>query len=548
MRSYTPERAPEEFKRVREAYETLSDPATRKEYENRLDPAVERLMESAFKAMNAESYEDAERQFKQALLHVPELHYARNMLGLCLLYKGEATKAITQFERLLQVPEAPSTWYGNAGVAYHKAERYRDAESAFGKAIAKAIDNPVDYIVALADVYLDQKQYEKAVDTLEKGIALDGTVDFQDLRYFTKLLEVRIWEGDEKGVSAVLHRLQAIELDEEERRFVAFKLGMLSQQLLGAGGASFARPISTSARFFQPDDPDYFALERVAQLLKARDFKGTEEFVAGHKSFGAGGWLNELGGKLRKLCAENRVFGAMKPIDSAPALYTLNGCGTTIYGSRDEDAATGSHIATLYFVLLFIPIFPIASYRVIPRGGNSWSFLGRVPFADREKWHVAICILAVLYLVFSNGSSSSTSSGGGSSYTPPTTPYYSTTPSATAAPPQAQVPFVTPTDWYASDKANVESLESAVTSADAMLRTYESDIEGMKSQIRAIEGGYGAYSTSDPAYSALILRHNNSVDLYNTALASRKAAYARYKEALDAFNRRVDEHNARSRP
>ena len=69
----------------------------------------------------------------------------------------------------------------------------------------------------------------------------------------------------------------------------------------------------------------------------------------------------------------------VKPIKSTPTMYTFNGIGSKLYGKRDFDPHTQSYIATLYFTFVFLPIFPLASYRVRDAGGSRYQFLGKVP-------------------------------------------------------------------------------------------------------------------------------------------------------------------------
>jgi hypothetical protein len=47
--------------------------------------------------------------------------------------------------------------------------------------------------------------------------------------------------------------------------------------------------------------------------------------------------------------------------------YTLNGIGTKYYGQR-AIRQDGSFVTTEWFVLLYVPIFPLGSYRVRPTG------------------------------------------------------------------------------------------------------------------------------------------------------------------------------------
>ncbi len=46
-------------------------------------------------------------------------------------------------------------------------------------------------------------------------------------------------------------------------------------------------------------------------------------------------------------------------------MFTFNGIGTRIYGKRDVNPADNSYIVTKWFTLLYFPIIPLGSYRVI---------------------------------------------------------------------------------------------------------------------------------------------------------------------------------------
>jgi hypothetical protein len=95
---------------------------------------------------------------------------------------------------------------------------------------------------------------------------------------------------------------------------------------------------------------------------------------------------------------ENAKFGDLEPLTSAPSLHTINGIGTTLYGATDFDAGTGSHMSTLYFVFLAIPLFPLARYRVIQKG-NSYRFLGMGPLRQGDKIHIAVTLAIILIFI-----------------------------------------------------------------------------------------------------------------------------------------------------
>jgi tetratricopeptide (TPR) repeat protein len=88
---------------------------------------------------------------------------------------------------------------------------------------------------------------------------------------------------------------------------------------------------------------------------------------------------------MDELLSSRRLFS--EPVKKAPTMYTLNGCGTSLYGKAEADAAEGTHIATLFIVFVFLPIFPLAAYLVAPAEGRAWYFLRRVPLNQKmRRW------------------------------------------------------------------------------------------------------------------------------------------------------------------
>ena len=75
----------------------------------------------------------------------------------------------------------------------------------------------------------------------------------------------------------------------------------------------------------------------------------------------------------------------------------INGCGTKYYGQRDF-RPDGSHVTTNFFCLLFVPLIPIHSVRVIPDPNNSW-----IPFSKNyylileKRWPNPLQTLSVYF-------------------------------------------------------------------------------------------------------------------------------------------------------
>ncbi|HSN92290.1 MAG TPA: tetratricopeptide repeat protein [Anaeromyxobacteraceae bacterium] len=92
------------------------------------------------------------------------------------------------------------------------------------------------------------------------------------------------------------------------------------------------------------------------------------------------------------ILARRRLFAV--PVAKAPSLHTLNGIGSRIYGKSDV-APDGSYVGTLFFTLLFLPIWPIAQY-VLWSQGNQYTFLGEIPLSRGMRAWRRIAAVAAL--------------------------------------------------------------------------------------------------------------------------------------------------------
>ena len=86
---------------------------------------------------------------------------------------------------------------------------------------------------------------------------------------------------------------------------------------------------------------------------------------------------------IEELLANRRLFS--EPVAKAPTMHTINGIGTSLYGKAEKDEADGTHIATLFLVLVFVPVLPLASYVVLPANTGGWYFLRKVPFNPKMR-------------------------------------------------------------------------------------------------------------------------------------------------------------------
>lgn len=402
LRRYTPERHPEEFKRIREAYEVLYDPTSRRDYDEQPDPGVQAAINAGMAAMDAKDYAAAEQKFKQTLVQAPHLDYVRNLLGLCFLYQEQPEKAVQQYERLLVKDDAPACVYGNAGHAYRRIKRYPLAETCFSKAIHIGLttkQDVADYVLGLVDTFLEQDKVPEARGALDRAAHADGVLDFEDLRYFLKLMEIALRERDQAELHRLLGVTSGLAQDEQQRHYVGWRLGVMVQHCLLAALPHLGLPIAAAATQLQPGDRDYPALAELCRILMRGDYARARRFMVNHPAFGAGEWLGPFQPRLEALLADASVPVAAPrpvPISGAPPLFTLNGFGTRLAGRRDVDAATGEYTTTLWICALFIPLIPLASYRVRDAGEGRYRFVGKVQLGGGATALLTVWVLVAI--------------------------------------------------------------------------------------------------------------------------------------------------------
>jgi hypothetical protein len=103
---------------------------------------------------------------------------------------------------------------------------------------------------------------------------------------------------------------------------------------------------------------------------------------------------------VRSVMLSDQVSSAAQLAHFAHAVshHLIDGVGFNLYGSTDKNPSNGSYMATYYFVFFFVRMFPVARYRVISTGGGC-RFLGKGPLRAFDKWHIAISVGLVGWLI-----------------------------------------------------------------------------------------------------------------------------------------------------
>lgn len=399
VREYTPERAPEAFKRIREAYETLCDPITRGRYDTRLDPRITQLLNSAAEAMKQQEFAKAEQFYKQVLLEAPGLDWVRNLLGICFLQQRRPLDAIAQYERILQQPSIDPSMHANLAHAYGMVRRYDDAEREFKIAMQLAGDDGFVYGLALIGMIADRGEVDVALKLSQELINAAPKGGPAAAAYFSKQIELALASNRRPAVPAILQRMTRGFETPEEKRNAAAALGNLSTRLVAGEAFDVAEQVARTGARLQPEDPGFDALEQVGRLLNVHDYDGVARVLRTHVSFAPGGAVQGLKAWIEHYVATHAAYKGMRLLSMPPSFLRLYGIGTTLLDNdHDYDEHTKTHVASQYFTVFFVPLFPVANYRVRATPTMRY-FVGRVPLRRAQRIHVGVVAAALALLV-----------------------------------------------------------------------------------------------------------------------------------------------------
>lgn len=233
IRKYPPERAPEEFKKIRKAFDVLINPNSRAEYIARLQYGsdIEELEKVANEAMDNGNYDLAIDQYKKILIIEPTMSFARNSLALALIYNGQADEGIEQLLDLVRENPKNSSYLGNLAYAYKQNEDFDKAEENFIKALELDSTNERN-LSTFMDIYINKEEYGKAVQYLKKGIENNSTEDFREFVYYYEIVRIHTHDNDAQAIKETIDRvIKVMPKDKELKGYIFWRFYNLANDL-----------------------------------------------------------------------------------------------------------------------------------------------------------------------------------------------------------------------------------------------------------------------------------------------------------------------------
>ena len=104
LRKYPPEKEQEKYKEIREAYDTLKDEKSRKNYDAYFhhEKDIKTLEDKYTEHMEAKNYNEAEKVLKKILIISPEIAHIKDKLGEVFFLEKLYKKSIEIYEKLIK--------------------------------------------------------------------------------------------------------------------------------------------------------------------------------------------------------------------------------------------------------------------------------------------------------------------------------------------------------------------------------------------------------------------------------------------------------------
>ncbi|RKH35954.1 J domain-containing protein [Corallococcus sicarius] len=262
VRQHPPETFPEEFKRLREAYELLSDPEARQAWDARAatptdgpEAARSARLREADELFKAGDPDGGYAVLHRLLAEDPAWHEVRTLLGRHLLLEDKPADALAAFDAVVE--QCPKDWEAHLhrGWALQRLGRRNDAADAFWRA-GRFGPTQVAPRVELADCLAELGQVDDALATLAEAQGLAGVTPMDMLALKVRRATLLLEHGRNADAARELDGLEAsipADADAELRGWAGGQLASAAASLFAQQKSEAANQLLERGRRINPD-------------------------------------------------------------------------------------------------------------------------------------------------------------------------------------------------------------------------------------------------------------------------------------------------------
>jgi tetratricopeptide (TPR) repeat protein len=263
VRKFPPETHAEEFKKIRAAYEVLSDPEARERYDEQekgfgeFDAEVAAALASAEEAAKEGDDKRVQEALRPLVEARPDVLLLREKLAASLSRTGDDAEALRLVEGLVERSPETARYHHLHGVLLRKAKRMDDAIAELRRACELAPDEPTSH-AALVDALATADRTEEALAELDK--AEERYEPSSPHRLGIQIRRIDLLFGDKRRGAALdalaaLVALAKASEDEEVPKLLATELCATAAQLFAANDVPHANEVLRRCQELHPESP-----------------------------------------------------------------------------------------------------------------------------------------------------------------------------------------------------------------------------------------------------------------------------------------------------
>ena len=233
VRKYPPDRYPDEFMNIREAYEILIDENTRKQYDliDSMPRNARLFYNEGRRQLEAGDAQRAIKLLEKARETYFDFSVINSLLGDAYMANENSGKAIQIFEELVADESNNAGFIGRLAHAYLMRGWHKKAAEKYEQALLLDEDN-ISLWLGHIECYLSANDIMKAKEIALAGIEVSNRKGWDNIELYYHIIQADIASKDLEGMNMHLEEMKDIaNRNDDEKGNVAWFLANLSKQL-----------------------------------------------------------------------------------------------------------------------------------------------------------------------------------------------------------------------------------------------------------------------------------------------------------------------------
>jgi tetratricopeptide (TPR) repeat protein len=263
VRKFPPDRYPDDFMKIREAYEVLSNEATRKQYDSveSMPDIVKTYFNAGKEALECGDYTRSIKLLERVTKVYPDFTVINSLLGDAYSANGNSGKAIQIFEELVRREPKNAGFAGKLAEAYKNRGWHKKAIDKYITALKLDEDN-ISLWLGLSECYYKDNDFSKAKDTIFKALEVSKKNGWDNLELYYHIIQIDIITGNMSQLKEHIGEMKEKSCENDtDRSNVTWFLANLSRKLQIFGMTEQAAITIDTAHELMPEDAEITSIK-----------------------------------------------------------------------------------------------------------------------------------------------------------------------------------------------------------------------------------------------------------------------------------------------